>query len=350
MRKVLVTGATGFVGRRLVKRLLADGCRVRVLVRDQARLEPAVKDRLEVVRGELGDGAAAASAVSGVDTVMNLAALATAFDRDQSRYFRVNTEGLGVLLDAAAAARVGRFVQVSTIAVMPAAGGPRLRGLPRDLTPYAQSKQAAEQLVAAYVNQGGDAVIVRPARVYGPGPWNDANGTTRLAAMYLRGTFRFRLRDQGARANYVHVDDVVEGIIRAADRGTSGAVYTLGGQNATLEQYLQMVTELTGIKRRVGTIPPALMVPVSHLCQLWGRLGGTTSLTPAWLNNFLEDRPVDCSVAVRDLDYHPRGLREGLRQTLAWLMTTSEGKNHGEQNSCWIDSGQPNLRLRKYWA
>ena len=121
------------------------------------------------------------------------------------------------------------------------------------------------------------------------------------------------------------VDDVVEGIILAAGRGLVGKAYNLGGEDATLEQYLGVVASLTGVQRRVFAISPGLMVPVVHLCQLWGRLGGATSLTPAWLNHFLEDRPVDISSAVGDLGYAPRGLREGLRQTLAWLTFAGEG-------------------------
>lgn len=350
MKKILVTGATGFVGRRLVSRLVGEDCRVRVLVRDPVRLEPGLANRVEIVIGCLGDEATARQATAGVDTVLHLAALATAYVRDPRRYFTVNTDGLQVLLEAAAQAKVRQFVHVSSVAAVPPKKQLAVPGLSGEPTPYAQSKMASEKLVELYVRQGGKAVIVRPSRVYGPGPWNDANGTTRLAAMYLRGTFRFRLRDQGARANYVHVDDVVDGIIRAGCRGRSGAAYMLGGQDATLEQYLQVISGLSGIQRRVWSVPPAVMVPVAQLCQFWGYLGGTASLTPAWLNNFLEDRPVDSGRAARDLGYHPRNLRDGLSQTLAWLMTDPEGGQDVDRKPGPGKIRPSRMRLRKNWA
>ncbi len=347
---VLVTGGTGFVGGRLVRRLIDEGRTVRVLVRDPARLDPEAAPMLEIVRGDLGDGLAITRAVNGVDTILHLAALATAFDRDPDRYFRINARGLQGLLGAAQAEGVRRVVHVSTVAVTPPVRRPQVPGLPGRPTPYARSKMAAETLVQDYVRQGGQAVIVRPTRVYGPGPWNDANGTTRLAAMYLKGTFRFRLNDGGVRANYVHVDDVVEGILLAAEHGRSGCAYMLGGQNATLQEYLHLISRQTGVRRRVWAVEPQVMVPVANLCKLWGRLGGRTSLTPGWLNNFLEDRPADISDAVRDLGYRPRGLNEGLTETLAWLTSNKGERENEEPHSGTERRRNVRVRPRENWA
>jgi nucleoside-diphosphate-sugar epimerase len=350
MKRYLVTGATGFVGRRLVDRLLAEGSQVRVLVRNPGRLPSGARSRVEVVRGNLTDSAALAVAAAEVDIVLHLAALATAFERDPDRYFRVNVQGLEMLLQAAEAVGVRRLVHVSSVAATTPRASCRTRGLPAEPTPYARSKMAGEALVRGRRGRNLETVIVRPTRVYGPGPWNDANGTTRLIAMYLRGTFRFVMRDGGARANYVHVDDVVDGILRAADRGRAGAAYMLGGQDATLTRYLDTIAALTGVKRRVLTVPPEVLVPVAYLMSWWGHLGGKTSLTPGWLNNFLEDRPADISGSVADLGYAPRNLRTGLAQTIDWLTRYGGRENHADQADTRSGRSRIRIRPRELWA
>jgi farnesol dehydrogenase len=220
-------------------------------------------------------------------------------------------------------------VHVSTVAALPPVRHATARGIGRAPTVYGESKRAAELLVNRYVAAGHDAVIVRPSRVYGPGPWNDANGTTRLMAMYLAGRFRVRLADGGVQANYVHVDDVAAGIDLAARRGIRGRAYPLGGENATLPEYLGHIARISGVHRRVVAIPPQLLLPVAHLGALYGRCGGSASLTPAWLNNFLEHRPMDLTTSRRDLGYEPRPLATGVAQTLNWML----GIGGGEQNA-----------------
>ena len=179
-----------------------------------------------------------------------------------------------------------------------------------------------------YVSAGHDAVIVRPTRVYGPGPWNDANGTTRLIALYLNGKLRIRLRDGDVRSNYVHVDDVARGIELAARHGRCGAAYNLGGENASLRGFLDAVAEVSAVRRVMVPIAPGVVLPAAVLAKAWCRLGGRTSLTPEWLNYFLEDRPVDCGMAREDLGYAPAPLRDGLRRTVAWLQRQEKGPWH----------------------
>lgn len=328
MKTILVTGATGFVGGRLVPHLLAAREDVRVFVRDAGRLEKSVRDRVEVVEGSLEDHGAMDRAVAGCAKVLHLAALAQAYVKDPGEYFRINTDSVEAMLTAAARHSVRRVVHVSSVAALPPEKYATGWGISRRPTPYAESKTASENLVRKYVADGHDAVIVRPSRIYGPGPWNDANGTTKLMALYLAGRFRFRLADGDVQANYVHVDDVAAGIALAARNGRSGEAYALGGENATMAEYFATISEISGISRRVLKVPPQMVLPFAHLCSLWGWCGGSVSITPAWVNNFLEHRPMDISTSRADLGYEPRSLRVGISQTLNWLM----GIGGGEQN------------------
>jgi farnesol dehydrogenase len=311
------------------------------MVRDPRKLERLFFGGLEMVQGELSDRAAAAEAVREVDTVLHLAALASAHAPDPGQYMRANAEAVDVLLQASAAAGVRRFVQVSTIAALPPVRPAAHRDRPGVPTLYARSKVAAESLVRQYVAGGREAVIVRPTRVYGPGPWNDANGTTRLMALYLRGRFRFRPDDGGVQANYVHVSDVVQGILQAAAQGRSGAAYQLGGEDSSLRGFLAALSEVSGIRRRVWPVSPRLLTPLVGLAAGWGRCGGQVTLTTDWLDYFLEHRPADIEASRRDFGYQPLNLREGIAATLPWLLTSTEGGRREHQI---------HVRRRQAWA
>jgi dihydroflavonol-4-reductase len=316
---ILVTGASGFIGARVVDRLLAADATVRVLVRDPARLAPGVRARVACVAGDLRDSAALSRAVAGAHTVLHLAAVARAWVRDEREFAAVNERATAALLLAARRAGVARLVHVSTILTLPPFRAAGLSGEAARLTPYETSKRAAEQLVADYTASGGDAVIVHPTRVLGPGPLTDANAVSRVIALYLAGRFRVRLDDGDVLANYVHVDDVAQGILLAARRGTRGAHYVLGGENASFRGLLQAVAETSGVMRRVLAVPAGAALAAARAAQWWGRLGGTAAITPAWVRIFLEDRRVDVEPVHRALGYTPRGLAAAVGQTVAWL-------------------------------
>ena len=161
---------------------------------------------------------------------------------------------------------------------------------------------------------------MHPTRVYGPGPLTDANGVTKMISLYLRGRFRARIADGGARANYVHVDDVAEGIRLASVRGRPGRHYVLGGrENVTLEELLERVAELSGVDRRTIALPPRVARAIGALGELSGRLGLGTSLTRAWVEALMRDLPVDIGAARCELGYAPRTLDAGIAETLRWL-------------------------------
>ncbi len=321
MKKItLVTGATGFIGRYLVARLLADGERVRAYVRRPEKLEPDVRSRIEVVRGDLNDRDSLNAAVRGAHTVLHLAACAQAWARNSSVFDDANVRAVGWLLEAAERSGVRRLVHVSTALTLPLADRSEAKPPKRSITPYERTKLEGERLVEAYARRGYHGIVVHPTRVYGPGPMNDANGVTRVVDLYLRGRFRVRIDDGDVRANYVHADDVATGIRLAAESGRPGAHYVLGGpDNVSLRDFLELVGRISGVRNRVLAVPPAAALAVAHAARAWGRLGGRTSLTPEWVRVFLTDLPFDLARERSELGYEPRYLARGLAETIAWL-------------------------------
>ena len=315
----LVTGATGFIGGYVVRHLVADGVPTRVLVRRPELLPSEVRGQVEVVQGDVRDRAALVAAVRGADTVLHLAACARAWSRDPTEFATVNVQAVEDLLEAAAGSGVERLVHVSTILTLPPSRPAPVRGFAARPTPYEATKRAGERLVEAYALSGRHAVIVHPARVYGPGPCNDANALTRVIDLYLRGRFRVRLQDGDVLGSYVHAADVADGIRRAAHAGRPGVHYVLGGENFSFRAFLDLVGELSGTRQRVVALPRRAALAAGYLGLLWGRLGGATPITPGWIRVFLEDRPGDIASARRDLGYEPRSARVGVAETIAWL-------------------------------
>jgi farnesol dehydrogenase len=242
---ILVTGATGFIGRYLVEHLLEISETVRVFVRRPDALGASIGPRVEIARGDLQDQSALRAAVRGSDTVLHLAACARAWARDASVFTDANVQAVEWLLSAAADSSVRRLVHVSTALTCPFSG-PDGTAIGRSLTPYERTKLEGERRVEAYAAEGHHAVIVHPTRVYGPGPLNDANGVTRVVDLYLRGRFRVRIADGDVRANYVHASDVARGIVAAADHGRAGRHYVLGGpSNVSMREFLELVARIS---------------------------------------------------------------------------------------------------------
>ncbi len=315
----LVTGATGFIGSYLVRQLVAAGVTTRVLVRRPDLLSPEVRARVQVVAGDVRDHATLGSAVRGAHTVLHLAACARAWSRDPTEFTAVNVTAVEQLLEAAYRLDVERLVHVSTILTLPPCRPAPVAGLACGPTPYERSKRAGDALVASYAAAGRHAVIVHPARVYGPGPCNDANALTRVVALYLRGRFRIRLDDGDVLGSYVHAADVAQGIRHAARAGRPGAHYVLGGENLSFREFLALVGQVSGVERRVVALPRSAALAAGYLGLLWGRVGGAAPITPGWIRVFLEDRPADSEPARRELGYAPRPARTGIAETVAWL-------------------------------
>ncbi len=316
--RVLVTGATGLIGRYVVMQLLARGIRVRVLVRSPQRLPPGIEPRVEVQRGDIRCREALARAVQGVRTVLHLAGCARAWCRDTTEFTSVNVHAVQHLLECAHEAGVARIVHVSTVLTLIARVNYPYRRA-HTWTPYEETKLIGERLVESYASLGGDAVMVHPTRVYGPGPLHDGNGVTRLVALYLRGPLVCRLADGDVLANYVHAADVAAGILLAAERGRPGARYILGGENSSLRELLSLVGELANHKRVVLAVPRVAALALAHAAEFWGRVGGAVPITPGWVRTYLEDHRVDVTPTCRELGYSPRSLREGLTETIQWL-------------------------------
>ena len=313
-----MTGGTGFVGRRLVARLHDRGDEVAVLVRSRERGAGLVVAHL--VEGDLSDRQRLAEQMSGADAVFHLAAIyGIGIPVSERREMHeVNVTGTENVLDAAQAAGVRRSVYVSTVNAFGDTGGRVVdeeyeRPPGRYVSAYDRTKHLAHEAARRRIARGYPIVIVQPGVIYGPGDHSEIGSQIRRAA---RGRLAF-VSFPNLGVNAVYVDDVVEGILLAHDRGRTGEAYVLGGEITTMRDLIRKTSEVAGRRPPRLTMPTALMKPLVPVGPLVGRLLGTSPNLHELISasDGVTYWATDAK-ARAELGYAPRPLDEGLARTV----------------------------------
>jgi dihydroflavonol-4-reductase len=273
----LVTGATGFVGTAVARRLLARGTAVRVLTRKDSGRGNIEGLEVEVAEGDLRDPASLARAVKGCAALYHVAADYRLWVPEPETIYKVNVEGSRDLLRAAAEAGVTRMVYTSSVATL----GLNRDGAPaHETTPvalgdmighYKRSKYLAEREVRRLAaKEGLPVVIVNPSTPVGP---RDVKPTPTGRMIVEAAAGRMpAFVDTGL--NVVHVEDVAEGHLRAFEKGRLGERYVLGGTDMTLAEILAAIAGLVGRRPPRVKIPHNAILPLAYGAEAWARLRG----------------------------------------------------------------------------
>jgi nucleoside-diphosphate-sugar epimerase len=334
--KVFVTGATGFIGTRLVQALVERGQRVRALSRrehvepppgfDRGQPGPWQRERVELVRGDILDPDSLTRGMEGCNRVFHLAAYAKNWAADPRTFYRLNVEGLENVFRAARQQGVSRVVWTSSIVTCGptppgVVGDERMpRSTPAFLTVYEETKTIAEREALRQAADGFPVVIVNPTRVYGPGYFTEGNALARLIDDYDRGRLPVLLNRGVNVGNYVLVDDVVAGHLLAMERGRIGERYILGGENVTLKEFFRTIDRVSGkthFQLPLLRLTPLLFAWLQEKRAAW--CGVYPTITPGWIKTFIVDWAYSSDKAVRELGYRPTQLEDGIRVTYQWL-------------------------------
>ncbi len=323
---VLVTGATGFIGTKLVRALVERGCAVRALTRTSSQTDGLPGAGVEIRQGNILDLESLRRAMEGCDQVYHLAAYAKNWARDRDVFFQHNVTGTRNVMAAAEACGVKRLVITSTIVTLgPTPSGAvgdenSPRSTPNFFTEYEETKTVAEREVLQWAARGGPVVLVNPTRVYGPGKLTEGNSVTLMIEQYLRGRLPVLLNHGVNVGNYALVDDLVRGFLLAMEKGRVGERYILGGENVSLKDFFRLVDEATGTRHRQISLPPWGGLAFARFEQLKARWFGVyPQITPGWVRTFLAHWAYSCAKAERELGYKITPLREGIRATCEWL-------------------------------
>jgi dihydroflavonol-4-reductase len=318
--KVLVTGATGFIGGRLVRQLLDAGYEVRALVRAPDRAEGLARAGIELASGDVSDPTSLERALVGVEGVFHLAAVYD-FGLEARQMWRVNVEGTRNVLDAAARAGTPRILYCGSDTSLGDTRG-ELGDETRihdghDRSAYEATKREAHQLVSERARGGAPVINAIVSTVYGPG---DSSVIGELIENHLAGRLIVTL-DRSAGYTFAHVDDVATALRLAFEKGRLGESYLISGTPARFGDFFQRLSSVSGIA------PPAVELPgwlITALMPLLTLLGRAVGKSPAAIRELVAmgrhvTRFFSSEKARRELGWKPRDLEQGLADTVPWF-------------------------------
>jgi dihydroflavonol-4-reductase len=323
--KTFVTGGTGFVGSAVIRKLFAEGHQVRALVRTGTNTRMLDGLPVERVSGDLCDVSTLQKAMTGCEWVFHVAALYAYWGYTWDDFYQSNVEGTRRVLEAASRSGVQRIVHTSSIASL---------GIPRDGTPgtedtpvtlkdmlsdYKRSKFLAEEVVREFVAKGLPVVTVNPAAPVGVGDHKPTQ-TGKMIVDFLNGKMPAYV-DTGL--TIVDVDDVAEGHMLAMGKGKVGERYILGGENLSLKQVLDLLSEVSGRPEVRARIPRAVALGWAYLDTGLARLNPKhiPAATPDAVRVSSKKEYFSSAKAIRDLGYSFIPARDALQKAVEWYRT-----------------------------
>ena len=323
--KLLVTGATGFLGGRIVEKLISSGHTVRALVREPR----APNGGAETIEGDVRNGEAVLRAARGCDAIVHAAALVRMWVPDRREFERVNVGGFDAAADAAERLSA-RLLYVSSFLALGPSDGTLLDETARGeasggYNDYQRTKVEADQRARARANAGQDIVRVYPGVVFGPGRLTAGNHVVRLFLDHARGKLPGILGRGDLRQCFAFVDDVVTGVVLALERAQRGTGYVLGGENRTALELFRAFARVSGVAEPRRRIPFAIASLVGRISR-WraDQFGTEPALTDEVVRIYRHEWAYSSASAERDLGYRITPFEEAIGRTVAWLRSTGE--------------------------
>lgn len=327
--RVLVTGATGFLGPHLVRQLVAAGWPVKILVRRSSslRMLADVRDRIEVAEGDITVGHTVYRALMGCDRLFHVAANFQMWDRDPKRILDASIIGTREVLAAARLRGVRKIVVTSSVAAVGATDDPN-RPMDEsfafnreDSETYIVAKWRAEQIALDAAASGQPVVVVNPSGIFGPGDWRPTPSGDSILT-YLRWPLPFGVPCTPGGINVVDVEDVARGHVLAMEKGKVGERYILGGENLTYEQLFRTLSELTGLPGPGRETSRSTAMFFGRVLEAVARVrGGEPKLTYKLARDFVGSYAwVTSAKAERELGYTHRPARATLLRAVRWYL------------------------------
>ena len=322
--KVLVTGATGFVGSAVARLVLARGHAVRALARAGGDRRNLAGLDVEIAEGDLNNRASLDRAAKGCQALFHVAADYRLWAPNPREIIDNNLRGTRDVVLAAAEAGAKRMVYTSSVAVL---GKVKSGESSDEETPvtvgdmigaYKTSKFLAEKEVDRLIAEHRlDCVIVNPSTPIGPRDIKPTP-TGRMVVETARGRMPV-IVDTGL--NIVHVDDVAEGHMLAFDKGKAGRRYVLAGENMTLRQITEIISKFAGRKPPRISMPQDVLMPFAHIAEWWANhVSGKEPMTTVdGINQSRRKMYFKSDRAIKELGYKPRPAIDALRDAVEWF-------------------------------
>jgi dihydroflavonol-4-reductase len=320
--KVLVTGATGFIGGAVVRALVKSGLDVRVLARAGADLQNIQNLTLERAEGDLRNPASLRTSLIGCRQLYHVAAHYALWAKDPSIFYDINVTGTKNLLEAARDVGVERIVYCSTIGAigLPPGGGLGTEETPVSLEQmaghYKRSKYLAEQEVIKLARAGLPVVIVNPSAPVGAGDVKPTP-TGQVIVDFMKGRMPAYIETG---MNIVDVDDVAAGHLLAMEKGRIGERYILGNKNLMLREVFEIMSRLTGIKAPTIKLPRLAILPLAYANQWIANFTGQPPRIPLEGVKMAKYKMhYDCSKAIGELGIPLTPPEVALEKAVRWF-------------------------------
>lgn len=320
---VLVTGASGFIGRHLIPKLLERHVSIRLVTRDPSRLPVEWRGLVEIVVGSLTELRVQAAATKGVGLIYNLAAEL----RDSSLMRSINAEAVRGLMEQAAQAGVRRVVHLSSVGVIGAKGaGVVTEGTPchpRSL--YEQTKLDGERIVQEYARSGQiEGVILRPTIVFGDRKEGEGDGLLSWLRVVRRERFVFFGKD--GVANYIYVGDVVESLLRLSDVPVSGPAVYIAADPVPMSEFVRAMAQVLGVPAPRRRLPLWVAYALGALGEILNRMFGmSVPLTVSRVRALSSKTSFSGSRLLTELGVpFPYGYQRGLALTVQWYRSIGQ--------------------------
>jgi dihydroflavonol-4-reductase len=324
--QILITGATGFIGRHLTRDLVEKGARVRVLARNRRKAQGLFGDSVEVIPGDLANNAAVARACRGVEVVYHVAGEYRFGLRHRRELWQTNVLGTEAILRAASAAGVGRLVHLSSAGVLARAKRNQTLLDERDFpeasprfSPYKATKWEAERRVLTWGRRGLPVVIASTTCPIGGGD-GGPTPTGRLILDFIEGRFPCYCHTG---LNFIGVDDLSRGLQAVAEEGRTGERYLLSDENLWLKDFLDRLAAETGLPAPSICLPRPLVHILGGAGEMWDWLKPHSRSARACLETALQSGRTQFfsnAKAQRELGWRPIvPLQESIRAALAWF-------------------------------
>jgi dihydroflavonol-4-reductase len=314
--RAFITGGSGFIGGHLVDLLIKKGWDVRALVhRGPVHQEGGVK----ILRGDICNRAVLKDGLEGADVLFHLASALGSSAIGKDEFSRINARGTEAVLEAAREEKVKRVIHVSSAGVLGAVKKNDIAAenySPDPIQVYDQTKLAGEKAALRFAEEGMDVVVIRPGWAYGP---RDKR-TFKLIKAICRKKFILVTKGE-ARQTPVYIDDLVEGILLAAEKGKKGSVYHLAGEEIlTAREIAGVIASSCGRKVprfRIPLLPARLAALI--LEKIFSPLRREPPLSRAKLSFFLHSKPLSIQKAKSELGFSPEVLFvQGIKLALSW--------------------------------
>lgn len=319
--RVFVTGGTGFIGGEVARLLRARGDEVACLVRTPEKAAKLSELGCDLVAGDLGDAEALRKGIEGCDGLVHAAAMYEVGipAKQHPAMYEANVHGSEVVLEAARDAGVGKIVYVSTVGTFGNTHGKVVdesyRHPGKEFTSYYEETKLEGQRVAErMMAEGLPAVIVQPGGVYGPG--DESQVADLLKEFFAGRLFLLPFPDLGI--CLTHVEDIADGILLALDKGKVGETYVISGPATTMREAIDTIASVSGRKAPKRAMPTGLMKALTPVGPLVGKMIGQ----PPNLRELISSADgvtfwASYEKAGKELGYSPRGMEQGMRDTLA---------------------------------